>query len=412
VPAEKLKGILCQRGSSMSHAAIIANSLNIPAVMGLEDLPLTWLHGETVIVDGYQGRVFISPNQSVISEFRRLIREEQQLTSDLSTLQDKPSVTTDGYVLPLYSNIGALSEFQMTSVPGADGIGLYRTEFTFMLRNSFPSEEEQFKRYAETLASSYPRPVNIRILDIGADKPLPYFTIDEDNSFLGWRGIRVMLDHPEILLTQLRAMLRAHHAHGNLQIVLPMVTYISEIKQTIEFIKSAQKSLLEKGIEVDIPPLGVMIEVPAIIYQIEKMKGLVEFLSIGTNDLAQYILAVDRNNPKVSGLFQNLHPVILETLQGIVRRAKSVNLPVSVCGEIAGDPVVALLLLGMGMNGLSMTAASIPRVKWVVRSFSYAEARNLLEIAMTMDNGHAIREMLNEALTSKGMGGIIRAGRK
>lgn len=411
VPPDRISGVVSVRGSRTSHMAILARALGIPAVMGADDLPVSRMDGLTVIADGYSGRVFVNPSETVTGEFRRLQREEAQLTAELLAMRDLPAQTPDGVHMPLYANTGLLSDITPSLNSGAEGIGLYRTEFPFMIRERFPGEEEQRLVYRQVLEAFAPRPVTMRTLDVGGDKALPYFPIVEDNPFLGWRGIRITLDHPEIFLTQIRAMLKANVGLGNLHLLLPMITSLGELDESIELIQRARVELLEEGFEIPPPRIGVMVEVPSVVFQAERLAARVDFLSIGTNDLTQYLLAVDRNNARVAGLYDSLHPAVLQALVMVVEGARKHGKPVSVCGEMAGDPAAALLLLGMGMDSLSMSASSLPRVKWALRSVSQARCRELLGAALQMEHARAVREMLELALNDAGLGGLIRAGK-
>jgi phosphotransferase system enzyme I (PtsP) len=240
---------------------------------------------------------------------------------------------------------------------------------------------------------------------------LPYFPVQEDNPFLGWRGIRIALDHPEIFLTQLRAILRANEGLNNLRLMLPMITSVGEIDAALILIRRAYQELKEEGVSIEYPQIGVMIEVPSAVYQVQAMARRVDFFSIGSNDLTQYLLAVDRNNSQVAELYDALHPAVLRAIGQVIGDAHRSQRPVSVCGEMAGDPAAALLLLGMGIDSLSMSAASLLRVKWVVRSFSQSQARALLGEALQLEDGKAVRELAHRSLEQAGLGGLIRAGR-
>lgn len=411
VPPKSLAGVVSVRGSSTSHTAILARALGIPAVLGVDDLRVAWVDGMEIVADGYSGRVFANPSKDIKKEYRRLQQEELELKEDLKGLRDLESMTTDGVHIPLYANTGLLSDIRPSIQSGAEGVGLYRTEFPFMVRDRFPGEEEQRLVYRQVLESFYPRPVTMRTLDVGGDKALPYFPINEDNPFLGWRGIRITLDHPEIFLVQIRAMLKANADLDNLKMLLPMITTLSEVDESIALIHRAHQELLEEGIEINLPEIGVMVEVPSLIYQIGALARRVDFISIGSNDLTQYLLAVDRNNSRVAGLYDSLHPAIVHALHSVMTQAKAHRLPVSVCGEMAGDPAAALLLLGMGTNSLSMSASSLQRIKWVIRSFSKRRAKSLLNKVLEMEDAKEIRRYLGKALEKEGLGGLIRAGK-
>jgi phosphotransferase system enzyme I (PtsP) len=411
VPVKYLVGVVSARGSSASHVAILARALGIPAVMGVDDLPVSRLDGQELVVDGYQARLFVRPSEGIRKEFLRLQREEAELSRELQGLIRLPAQTLDGVRLPLHANTGLLTDITPSLRCGAEGVGLYRTEVPFLVRDRFPGEEEQRRTYRQILEAFAPAPVTVRTLDVGGDKMLPYFPMQEDNPFLGWRGIRIALDHPEIFLTQLRAILRADEGLNNLHLMLPMITSVAEIDAALNLIRRAYQELREEGVDIGYPKIGVMIEVPSAVYQVKAMARRVDFFSIGSNDLTQYLLAVDRNNAQVADLYDALHPAVLRAINQVIDDAHAAQRPVSVCGEMAGDPAAALLLLGMGIDSLSMSAASLLRVKWTVRSFTQSRARTLLGEALEMEDGSAVRELLHQALEQAGLGGLIRAGR-
>lgn len=411
VPTDRLAGIVSMRGSGSSHVAILARALGVPTVMGASDLPVARLEGKELVVDGYLGWVFVQPDDDIKAEFVRLAEEERELAHQLQTLKDQPTVTTDGVNVSLMANTGLQTEISPALIEVSDGLGLYRTEMPFQIRDRFPGEEEQVGIYRRPLAAFAPLPCVLRTLDVGGDKMLSYFPFEEDNPFLGWRGIRVTLDHPEIFLTQVRAMLRANEGLGNLSILLPMITRLEELQQSMALIQRAHREVLDEGLDVPLPPIGVMIETPAAVYQIEAIAKRVDFISVGTNDLTQYLLAVDRNNERVARIYDSLHPAVLAALVQIKRGAGRHGKSVSICGEFAGDPLGALLLLGLGIDSLSMSAGSLLRIRWVIRSFSYAHAREILERALGMEDGRAVRSMLVDELERAGIGGLIRAGK-
>jgi phosphotransferase system enzyme I (PtsP) len=410
VPITQLAGVVSVTGSRTSHVAILARAMGIAAVMGA-DLPVTRVDGLSMVVDGYRGRVYISPTKAVLAEFNRLAKEEQELSADLASLQDLPSETPDGMHVPLHINSGLLADLIPKDTNGAEGIGLYRTEFPFMIRDRFPGEEEQFQIYRQILQSFDSGPVTLRTLDVGGDKALPYFPIKEDNPFLGWRGIRITLDHPEIFLVQLRAMLRASEGIDRMQLLLPMINSVHEVDDSLAILKRAYDELVEEGHQLKMPKVGVMIEVPSAVYQVREIARRVEFLSVGTNDLTQYLLAVDRNNPRVAESYDALHPAVLRALMQVIEGSHAENVPVSVCGEMAGDPASAILLMGMGVDSLSMSVANLPRIKWVVRNFTSGRAKRLLSEALSYETADAIRANLNAVLEEAGLGGLVRAGR-
>lgn len=411
VPAERLVGVVSMRGSGSSHVAILARALGVPTVMGASELPLARLEGKELVVDGYLGWVFVQPDDDIKAEFQRLAAEERELSEQLQELKSLPTVTPDGVRVSLMANTGLQTEISPALIEVSDGLGLYRTEMPFQMRDRFPGEEEQLGIYRRPLAAFAPLPCVLRTLDIGGDKMLSYFPFEEENPFLGWRGIRVTLDHPEIFLTQVRAMLRANEGLGNLSILLPMITRLEELQQSMALIQRAHREILDEGLDVPLPPIGVMIETPAAVYQIEAIAKRVDFISVGTNDLTQYLLAVDRNNERVARIYDSLHPAVLAALMQIRRGAERHGKSVSICGEFAGDPLGAVLLLGMGIESLSMSAGSLLRIRWVIRSFTYGRAREILERALGMEDGRSVRNMLVEEIERVGIGGLIRAGK-
>ena len=412
VPPQVLAGVVSGKGSASSHVAILARALGVPAVMGAAELPFGRLDGREVIVDGYTGRVHIQPSQQVKNEFLRLEQEEKELAAGLDELADKPAITPDGERIAVYVNSGLLADINMAFKSESDGIGLYRTELPFMVRERFPSEDEQYRTYRQVLESVAPRPVILRTLDVGGDKVLPYFPIEEDNPFLGWRGIRITLDHPEIFLTQVRAMLRASVGLNNMKILLPMVSSAREVDDSLQLLKRAWRELVDEKVDVVMPQVGIMVEIPSAVYMIESLTRRVDFVSVGTNDLVQFILAVDRNNAQVADLFRSLDPAVLRALKAIVEGAHKFQKPVSICGEMASDPAAVILLLGLGVESLSVSVAGLPRVKWVIHSFTRSRARELFAQVFDMDDPAQIRSTLNNALVEVGLGGLVRAGKR
>jgi len=407
VPKERLAGIVSASGSSSSHVAIFARAIGVPAVMGVTELPVARAEGLEAIIDGYRGRVYVSPAPPVRQEYERLAREEAALSRELEHLRGLPAETTDGVRVPLHLNTGLVNEMLTIGVEEAEGIGLYRTEMPFMVRDRFPGESVQVANYRNVIKTFAPRPVTLRTLDIGGDKPLPYFPVSESNPFLGWRGARISLSHPEIFLTQVRAMLRAAIGFQNLRILLPMVSTVGEVEELQQLIRRAHDELIEEGFAVSMPSIGVMVEVPSAVYLAEEFARRVEFLSIGTNDLTQYILAVDRNNPHVADLYDDMHPAVLRAVQQVVDGAKLYNRSVSVCGELAGNPLAAVLLTGMGVESLSMSAGSLLKVKWVLRSFSKSRARQLVQVALRMEDSRQVRRFMEGVLAEMGLGGLV-----
>jgi phosphotransferase system enzyme I (PtsP) len=403
VPKEKLQGLISVKGSGNSHIAILARAMGIPTVMGAVDLPFTQLEGKTTIVDGYRGNIYVNPSDDALKEFNTLIQEDKEISKHYEGLRDLPSETLDHHRVPLWVNTGLMADVLRSIERGAEGVGLYRTEVPFLLRDRFPTEEDQRKIYREQLAAFAPHPVTMRTLDVGGDKALSYFPIDEANPFLGWRGIRVTLDHPEIFLAQIRAMMKASEGLNNLRIMLPMISHTSELEAAQALIHRAYQELLEEGLDVELPPVGVMIEVPAAVYQAKELAARADFLSVGSNDLTQYLLAVDRNNPQVADLYNSYHPAVLQALQDIVRAAHSQGTPVSICGEMAGDPGAAILLMAMGYDVLSMNSTNLPRVKSVIRAITLEAAKALLDKMMTLSDANTVTQYVDAEIKRIGV---------
>ncbi|WP_372613213.1 phosphoenolpyruvate--protein phosphotransferase [Halomonas sp.] len=398
VPRDKLVGLVSVRGSSASHVAIIARAMGIPTVSGMVDLPLPRLNGTHVVLDGHRGRLFVRPTPDLESHYQSLIAEEEALAEVLEHEQDLPSRTPDGHDMPLMVNTGLTVEAVAPLKSRVSGVGLYRTEVSFMITERFPGEQEQTRLYRDQLESFAPLPVVMRTLDIGGDKDLPYFPIEEANPFLGWRGIRVTLDHPEVLMVQLRAMLRASRGLDNLQVMLPMVTNVDEVDDALKLLDRAILELGEEGVAVNRPPVGVMLEVPATLFQLDALAQRVEFFSVGSNDLTQYLLAVDRNNPRVADLYDACHPAVLSAMARLADDSRRLDMPTSVCGEMAGDPAGALLLMGMGFNALSMNARSLPRVRAAIRRVTLESARELVDETLALETPAAVRRHLADRL--------------
>jgi len=408
VPRERLRGIISAEGSGLSHAAILARALGIPAAMGVAAPHLEQWDGQELVVNGHRGRVYVSPSAPLREEVEHLIDEERVLAEHLKSLDNRPSTTTDGVEVFLYTNDGLVADTPSTRASGSAGIGLFRSEVAFMAYDRFPSEKEQVKVYRQVLEAMAPLPVNLRTLDVGADKPLPYLPIVEQNPALGWRGLRLTLDHPEIFLTQLRAALRADVGLGNLRLLLPMVTGIADVEQARAFIEQAHQQLVDDGVASARPPVGIMVEVPSAVYQTEELARRVDFLSVGTNDLTQYLLAIDRGNPQVSKRLDPLHPAVLRALRQVVDACRRAGKPVTVCGEMACDPGCALLLLGMGYDGLSINAAALPRVKWAIRSVSFAQMAALADAALRLDEPEPIWRLVRQVLRDAGLDRLIQ----
>jgi len=402
IDASLIAGIVSNQGSKLSHTSVLANALGIPAVVGLSENNLQALHGLEIILDGHRGQVIANPPEQVRDEYTRLIVQDKARQADLAHLKNMPGESTDGERVRLFSNTGLLADISPGLERGSEGVGLYRSEIPFMVHNTFPTEEEQVRIYRGVLEAYSPKPVVMRTLDIGGDKALPYFPIKEENPFLGWRGIRFSLDYRNIQLDQIRAMLLANIDNDNLQIMVPMLSREDELTRIHALIDEAIKQLKEEGFPVHKPPVGIMAEVPAVIWMLPRLRDQIDFVSIGSNDLTQYLLAVDRNNPRVEHLYSHFHPAVLLAIRDIVRECRRLNLTVSVCGEMASDPKAVLLLLGMGVRTLSMSAFKLPIIKWLIRHMSMSECRRLLEVVYELPNEDEIEAYLGKKLKDIG----------
>ncbi|MFT5484639.1 MAG: phosphoenolpyruvate-protein phosphotransferase, partial [Halieaceae bacterium] len=344
IPVDRLVGIVCFAGSSMSHTAILANALDIPAVMGtgvIHELE----NDRAIIVDGDNATVWLDPETELLAKYQRQVEDHHFRTRRLATIRELPAITLDGVAMTLYANTGLLSDVMPGLASGAQGVGLYRTEIPFMAHPGFPTEDEQLIFYRHVLEAYRGMPVYMRTLDIGGDKQLPYFPIeDEANPALGWRGIRFSLDNSPLLMTQVRAMLRASAGLDNLRILIPMVSSRHELEEFHGLLSDALAQLQAEGYLLTRPELGVMIEVPAAISQVASWRDQIDFVSIGSNDLTQYLLAVDRGNPRVAGRYDHLHPAVLREINRLLGITSELDLPVCVCGEMAADIEAVVLL--------------------------------------------------------------------
>lgn len=407
-PRENIAAVVTRQGSLNSHMAIVARSLGIPTVVGVMDLVASQMLDCELIVDGYIGEVLWQYPETVRQAYLSLIEQEKLLYSSFDLLRDAPVITADAVPIDFWLNTGLTSEAANGLDASLVGVGLHRSEIPFLVKDRFPTEAEQVLLYRKQLEAFAPKPVTIRTLDVGGDKVLPYFPIREDNPFLGWRGIRISMDHPEIFVVQIRAMLLASEGLDNLRILLPMVSTVHEVDEAKKIMQRAHAEVVAEGHDVVLPLLGVMLEVPAAAFQVQALARRVDFLSVGTNDLIQYVLAVDRNNPRVAGLYEPFHPAVLQLLNAISQAAAQARVSVSVCGEMAGDPMLAILLVAMGYRQLSMSVSNVMRVKWALRQVSLPKAEALLSQVMSLDTPECIRGYLLEALTALGMGDFMR----
>lgn len=394
----KVSGIVLDKGGKTSHTAILARSFGIPAVVGLKDVTSAAETGDLVLVDGDKGVAIVDPGEEELAESRARILAMAERRRRLDLLRDLPSVTRDGRRVELAANIGGEEEVQLVKNAGAEGVGLFRTEFLFIHRDSMPSEEQQFQVYSKVLSELSPRPVVIRTLDAGGDKEIPYLHLPgEDNPFLGLRAIRLCLKEPGIFRTQLRALLRAS-VYGNLRIMFPMVACLAELRAAKKELQSVRAELEAEGVQVseDIQ-VGIMVEVPSAAIEADLMAGECDFFSIGTNDLVQYTMACDRGNPAVGYLSDPFYPAVLRLISRTIEEGHKKNIWVGMCGEMAGMPAAIPLLVGMEIDELSMASSGAPAAKEIVRGLDSGRAASVWQAVRGMTSNTEIRSYL-EAL--------------
>ncbi|HTY09492.1 MAG TPA: phosphoenolpyruvate--protein phosphotransferase [Bacteroidota bacterium] len=389
----EILGYATDMGGVTSHAALLSRSLKIPAVVGLKEVTSSVQTDASMILDGYSGVVIINPSEQTIAQYKRRSREMSKFEHGLNDLRDLPAQTTDGKQVELVSNIEFAEEIRFSKSQGSRGVGLYRTEGLLMGKDTFPSEEEQYREYKSIADKVFPNKVIMRTFDIGGDKVIAQ-SHEEENPFLGWRGIRVALDRPETFIVQIRAMLRAS-TKKNVWVMFPMVSSLKEIRRAKALVAQAKESLrAEKASFDDAMKIGVMIEVPSAAVVAGDIAREVDFLSIGTNDLIQYLLAVDRGNDTVSQLYQEFEPAVILTIRHIIKEAHKNKIPVSMCGEMAGDPVATLLLLGLGLDEFSVIPYVLPEIKKIIRSVPLREAQKIAVKAMKFSTVEEVKEFL------------------
>ncbi len=398
----RVRGFITDLGGRTSHTAILARSLNIPAVVGLENVTQVANGGDTIVVDGLSGRVIINPTEDELAAYREKKARYQVFRRELEALAALPAVTRDGHKVRVAANIELLQEIQNLRRYGAEGIGLYRTEFLYMNRDRPPTEDEHLGTYQKVLDAVQPYPVTVRTLDIGGDKMVHAVpTPDEVNPALGLRSIRLCLKERDLFKTQLRAVLRASAA-GNLRVMFPMVSGVGELNAAVAILDQAREELQNEQVPFDPHmPVGVMIEVPSAVVIADLLAPHVDFFSIGTNDLIQYALAIDRGNEHVAYLYEPLHPAVLRMVRTTCEVAHQHGIRVAVCGEMAGDELYTLVLLGLGVDELSMHALSVPRIKRVINHASLAEARELVEGILDLETASEVHEAVESYMRSR-----------
>ena len=401
---EKVLGFITDIGGRTSHTSIMARSLELPAIVGTNDVTARVNTGDYLILDAVNNRVYVNPTQAEIDELKNLEAKLAEEKAELAKLKDLPAVTLDGHKVEVVANIGTIRDCEGAHRNGAEGVGLYRTEFLFMDRDQLPSEEEQFIAYKEVVEAMEGRLVVLRTMDIGGDKELPYLNLPKEmNPFLGWRAVRIALDRREILHAQLRAVLRAS-AFGKLAVMFPMIISVEEIRELKSVLETLKAELRAEGKAFDENiQVGVMVETPSAAVNAKFLAKEVDFFSIGTNDLTQYTLAVDRGNELISHLYNPMSPSVLGLIKQVIDASHAEGKWTGMCGELAGDDRATLLLLGMGLDEFSMSAISVPHIKKLVRNVSYQEAKALADEALQKPTAAEIEQLIQAFLAEKSL---------
>jgi phosphotransferase system enzyme I (PtsI) len=393
----KVMGLVIETGGKTSHSAIIARTLEIPAVVGVENATGKIKNGDTVIIDGHEGIVLNSPEENTVREYRIKKENYDSFKKELKGLVGQKSITRDGVRVELAANIGTPKDVSAVIANDGEGIGLFRTEFLYMDRDRLPTEDEQFEAYKEVALRLEGKPVVIRTLDIGGDKDLPYLELSREmNPFLGYRAIRLCLDRPEIFRTQLRAILRAS-AFGNIKIMFPMISGISELRQAKSILEQVKEDMRGEKVKFNESiEVGIMVEVPAAAVISDLLAKEVDFFSIGTNDLIQYMTAVDRGNRKISHLYNQFHPALLRLIKQVIENGHRAGIWVGMCGEAAGDPKLIPLLVGMGLDEFSMSPASILKARWIIKNISQEDMKGKVEKVINLPTAEEVEKFIDE----------------
>ena len=401
---DKVLGFITDIGGRTSHTSIMARSLELPAIVGTNNVTEKVNSGDYLILDAVNNAVYVNPTQDQIDALKAQQAQLAEEKAELAKLKDLPALTLDGHRVDVVANIGTIRDCEGADRNGAEGVGLYRTEFLFMDRDSLPSEEEQFQAYKEVVEAMNGRIVVLRTMDIGGDKELPYLDLPKEmNPFLGWRAIRIAMDRREILHAQLRAVLRAS-AFGNLAVMFPMIISVEEIRELKAVIAKLKQELRDEGKAFDENiQIGVMVETPSAAVNAKFLAKEVDFFSIGTNDLTQYTLAVDRGNEMISHLYNPMSPSVLGLIKQVIDASHAEGKWTGMCGELAGDERATLLLLGMGLDEFSMSAISVPRIKKLIRNVNFADATALADKAMQVPTAAEIEQLVNEFLKEKAL---------
>ncbi len=399
IDKERIHGIAIDLGGATSHTAILARSLEIPAVVGLGSFSSKAKEGQTIILNGNSGKVLLAPTTASLKEYRAKRKRYQRFQSELAGLCELPSETKDGHTVELHGNIELAHEVESVLSHGGSGVGLFRSEYLFLTRGTSPDEEEQFEAYKKAADALWPRPITIRTFDLGGDKlHSGLHAQSERNPFLGWRAIRVSLSHPDLFRTQLRAILRAS-VKKNVQIMFPLIASLWEVRKVKQALKGVMEELRSEGIPFDEEiPVGIMIEVPSAVIIADVLAPEVDFFSIGTNDLVMYTLAVDRGNEMVSDYYRAHHPAVLRLIRDTVQRGHDAGIPVGICGEIAADPLSTILLIGLGLDELSVSPGEIPEIKKIIRSISSEDCKAVAEKALELSTAADVSRLLEKEM--------------
>lgn len=398
----KIQGFATDLGGRTSHAAIMARSMEVPAVVGLRKISSIAENGDRIIVDGIEGKVLLKPDEKTIKYYRQLQEKYYATEEKLGEIRDLISVTTDGKEIELSANLEFTDEVDSVKSHGAQGIGLYRTDYIYLSRRELPTEEEQLEEYSKIVSKITPQPVIIRTMDLGGDKqPKSLVIPPEENPFLGWRAIRISLERRDIFNVQLRAILRASNI-GNVKILFPMISGLDELAECKEALEQAKSELKQAGVPFDQDiEIGVMIEVPSAAMLADKIAREVDFLSIGTNDLVQYILAVDRGNERIAYLYKHLHPAVLRFLKQIINAGHQEGVWVGMCGEMASDILATLILLGLDLDEFSVTPTAVPEIKKIIRSTDYREAVKIANRVLEFETAAEVEKFMIKIMRKK-----------
>ncbi len=398
----KVLGFATDLGGRTSHAAIMARSMEVPSVVGLRRIFNLVEEGDRIVIDGNEGKVLIQPDEKTINHYRKLQEKYYDTNRKLDQIRDLKCLTIDGKEIELSANLEFSDEAESVKSHGAKGVGLYRTDYIYLTKKELPTEEEQFQEYIKIVKKISPDPVIIRTMDLGGDKlPKSFLIPPQENPFLGWRAIRISLERKDIFATQLRAILRASGA-GNVKILFPMISGLDEVHECKKALENAKSELQKEGIKYDLDiEIGVIIEVPSAALLADKIAKEVDFLSIGTNDLVQYLLAVDRGNERIAYLYQHLHPAVLRMIKQIIMAGHQEGVWVGMCGEMASDPLSTLILVGMDLDEFSVSPIAVPEIKKIIRSTEYREAARIAKKVLQFEKTSEVERFMTKVVRKK-----------